>query len=148
VINFINGNILNAKENIICQQVNCQGIMGAGLAKQIMDRWPKVYSEYIRYCYSEKIILNTALFVLVDRDLIVANLFSQDDYGRSNKVYTNYLALESALTKVKIYGMRNKYSIAIPYGIGCGLANGDWKIVSDIIERVFEDYDAVIYKLQ
>ncbi len=42
MVKIVKGNILNATEDIICQQVNCMGIMGAGLAKQI-----NVMSEYI-----------------------------------------------------------------------------------------------------
>ena len=41
-------------------------------------------------------------------------------------------------------------SIAIPYGIGCGLAGGDWEIVSNIIDDVTNSYNYTnytIYKL-
>ena len=30
--------------------------------------------------------------------------------------------------------------VAIPYGLGCGLAGGNWNIVYGIIARQFEDY--------
>lgn len=30
--------------------------------------------------------------------------------------------------------------VAIPYGLGCGLAGGNWNIVYEIIARQFEDY--------
>ena len=49
-IKFVNGNILTFPERdedtIICHQVNCKGVMGAGLAKQIRDKWPVVFDEY------------------------------------------------------------------------------------------------------
>jgi len=38
MIKIINGNILDAKETFICHQVNCQGVMGAGLAKAIRNK--------------------------------------------------------------------------------------------------------------
>ena len=31
------GDLLNAKENIIAHQVNCKGVMGAGIAKLIKN---------------------------------------------------------------------------------------------------------------
>ena len=41
-IKFVSGNILTFPERdedtIICHQVNCKGVMGAGLAKQISDK--------------------------------------------------------------------------------------------------------------
>jgi O-acetyl-ADP-ribose deacetylase (regulator of RNase III) len=42
----VKGNILNVEQGVICQQVNCKLIMGAGLAKQIRNKWPQVYTEY------------------------------------------------------------------------------------------------------
>ena len=47
MIKIIEGNILNAEEDIICHQVNCRGKMGSGLAKQIRDKYPDVYKEYV-----------------------------------------------------------------------------------------------------
>ena len=53
-IKFIDGNIFSrlsaSKPTYICQQVNCRGVMGAGLAKQIRDKWPVVFDEYKKIC--------------------------------------------------------------------------------------------------
>lgn len=38
MVKYIKGDILNVTEGIIVQQVNCKGVMGAGLAKQIRDK--------------------------------------------------------------------------------------------------------------
>ena len=40
------------------------------------------------------------------------------------------------------------YSVSIPYNIGCGLAGGDWNIVSKMIEEIFgqSSIDCVLYK--
>ena len=38
MVNHKAGNLLEAQENIIVQQVNYQGVMGAGLAKQIKNK--------------------------------------------------------------------------------------------------------------
>ena len=40
------GNLLDAPVDYICHQVNCQGRMGSGIAKQIKKRWPRVYEVY------------------------------------------------------------------------------------------------------
>ena len=45
-----NGNILESDANIICHQVNCQGVMGAGLALQIRKRYPSAFEEYRGTC--------------------------------------------------------------------------------------------------
>lgn len=54
-IKFIDGNIFSrlsaSKPTYICQQVNCKGVMGAGLAMQIRSQWPVVYQRYLEFCY-------------------------------------------------------------------------------------------------
>ena len=37
-------------ECVVCHQVNCQGVMGAGLAAQIRRMFPGVYEDYRREC--------------------------------------------------------------------------------------------------
>lgn len=40
-----------------------------------------------------------------------------------------------------------KLTVCMPYKIGCGIANGDWETVENIIAKVFEDYEVTLYKL-
>lgn len=161
MIKIINGNILDCTENILVHQVNCMGVMGAGLAKQIRNNYPKVYSEYVKLLnwakeeykrgYSKnKYPLGVVQFIEVSSDRIIANLFGQLKYGK-DKQYTDYQALERGLYGVleTVTWDNNQYkgySVAIPYGIGCGLAGGDWNIVYEIIKKIFNDYGVTIYK--
>ena len=36
----------------------------------------------------------------------------------------------------------------MPFKIGCGIANGEWEIVQDIINKVFKGYKVNLYKLE
>lgn len=56
--------------------------------------------------------------------------------------------LERALNWVKKKSIDENLSVAIPYGIGCGIANGDWKEVYKIIEKVFDNFDVTLYRLE
>jgi len=38
--------IVDAQTNVIAHQVNCQGIMGSGIAKQIKEKWFDVFKQY------------------------------------------------------------------------------------------------------
>lgn len=156
MINIIEGNILEAKENIICHQVNCQGVMGAGLAKQIRNKYPEVYESYKQFYEmfkgKKKQLLGNAQVVNCNDGKIIANIFGQFGYGK-NGIQTDYDALRSgfndifsAVTNISKY--KDK-TIAIPYGIGCGLDGGDWNIVYKMIEDISEyyNYDCTIYKL-
>ena len=47
MITYKNGNLLESGCDIICHQVNCQKVMGSGIAKQIREKWPIVYYDYL-----------------------------------------------------------------------------------------------------
>lgn len=62
-------------------------------------------------------------------------------------MYTKTEALTRGLKEVKELSKQLNKSVAIPYGIGCGLAGGDWNIISELIDSIFSDYKVTIYKL-
>lgn len=148
MIQIKKGNILDASENIICHQVNCRGVMGAGLALQIRNRYPEVYEEYSEWCrmMMPSKLLGRCQVVMHNKYRYIANLYGQLNYGRGH-CFTNYKALKSAFVELLDYAQMYSFSIAIPYGIGCGLAGGDWSTIYDIIQDVFDIYDndVVIY---
>lgn len=137
------GNILHPGADIIVQQVNCRGVMGAGLAKQIATRYPGVLAMYKKYCQEHpepSSMLGKVLFVETERTTpIIANIFDQNYYGRKG-CFTDYAALEKGLASIVKFAEKDDMRVAIPYGLGCGLAGGNWNIVYGIIARQFEDY--------
>ena len=46
MIKYKIGDLLTAPQKCIAHQVNCQGVMGSGVAKAIRNEYPKVYKEY------------------------------------------------------------------------------------------------------
>ena len=46
MISVVKGNLLNASEDIIAHQVNCQKKMNSGVAKAIREEWPNVFDRY------------------------------------------------------------------------------------------------------
>lgn len=73
----------------------------------------------------------------------IANVFSQ-----YKSFTTSYNALDIALTKIRNYAEQEKLTVAMPFKIGCGIANGDWDKVLDIINKVFKGYNVSLYKLE
>ncbi|MED4817662.1 Appr-1-p processing protein [Bacillus atrophaeus] len=157
MINVIKGNILDATEDIIVQQVNCKGVMGAGLAKAILKRYPNVKSEYqsfrnfnLNKGLTDKDLLGLVNYVRVTDGKVIANVFGQIEIKKNRfdkTVYTKTEALTRGLKEVKELSKQLNKSVAIPYGIGCGLAGGDWNMVSELIDSIFSDYKVTIYKL-
>lgn len=143
-INFYDGDIKEAKERYIVHQVNCQGIMGSGLAKQIKEKWPEVNEAYVRKCLKQKNeLLGTVLPVQTNDGKIICNVFGQYNYG-SGKRQTSYLALFNGLCEV----LKNaKSDVAIPANVGCCRGGANWIKVFNFIQTISEDfrYDINIY---
>lgn len=135
-IKVIDGDLFDATAPIICHQVNCQGKMGSGVAKQICAKYPAVYRQYMYLCgdKSPSELLGHAQFIY-GTDKIVVNMFAQDKYGYDGCRYTDYPAFTQCL-----HGIAKKVAsgetIAMPYKIGCGLAGGDWNTVYGLIEKI------------
>lgn len=137
-------------ELIICHQVNCQGVMGAGLAKQIRTMFPFVYEHYKRTCSraaNSKDLLGEVVFSPIrynGYEWLIANLFAQDGFGR-DRCYTDYEALRKALAGVRVVATplpaRTLTTVRIPYKMGCGLAGGSWDIVEQIIMDELVSYE-------
>lgn len=142
---IIQGNILNIQEGIICHQVNCKGVFGAGLALQIRDRYPQAYKQYIQYHNVGKLQLGEPFYGWVSDKVVIYHLPAQYSFGRTGQ-HTDYNALRKCLDTIenKLIDLP-EMPVYIPYNMGCGLGGGDWEIVSGIIEETLPD--AIIVKL-
>lgn len=141
MIKVYEGNIFTTSAEIIAHQVNCQGVMGAGLAKQIRDKYPEVYEAYRDHCLnyekSGALLLGSILYQPVkNKKLCIANLFAQDKFGEGCQ--TDYEALKKCFNTLEQHAGAKNFNVAIPFKIGCGLAGGDWEsVVYPMIKDVF-----------
>ncbi len=140
----LTGGDVTTHRGIIVHQVNCQGVMGSGVAKAIRDKWPIVFEKY-KAVASPKCLGRTQ-FVQVGDETIVANLFGQNFYGRDGKQYTDYEAFRKGLQELRKKAEHYNYPIALPYLIGCGLGGGNWEIVRDMIAEELSGMDVTLYK--
>jgi O-acetyl-ADP-ribose deacetylase (regulator of RNase III) len=128
---------------IIVQQVNCQGVMGKGLAKSIRDRYPEVYEHYRAEHSLGLLKLGYTSYIEVEPNIYIANICGQDNYRRRNeppKRHTDYEALRKGLEDVKVMAESLGLDIVLPHGIGCGWGGGDWRgIVQPMIDEVYSD---------
>ncbi len=153
MVKIVKGNLLDCTEDIIVHQVNCQGVMGGGVARQLALQYQNkedvgftledFYNMFCRKydCDYEK-LKGKVLYYLDNK--YIANCFSQKP-----NFDTDYEALKQCFEDIKKTAIDYNYkTIAMPYKIGCGIANGDWDIVYKIIEDVFSDYDCTLYHLE
>lgn len=147
------GDVLNTDIKIIAHQVNCKGVMGGGLAKQIKDHYPQVFSEYCAFVedceYCGDSPLGTVCCYRVNDSRYIWNVFGQEGYG-TDKCYTDYDAVKRAFVDVienwrcsEHCNWENQIPIAIPCYFGCGLGGGDWSIMKSVLEEIEKDQNVI-----
>lgn len=137
------GDVLTSTAELIMHQVNCQGVMGSGVAKSIKDKWPRVYKKYADACANNEAKLGNVLIVDVDNNYggkRVANLFTQNEYGYDGKRYTSYDALDIAFNKLKEYcNTHGINKVAMPWHMSCERGGANWDVVMALLKSIFDD---------
>ena len=129
--------MLATTEGIIVHGCNAQGVMGSGIALKIRQKYPQAF-----YDYQDGIRLGKGLgdviFSTINPKLVIANAITQQNYGRDSTVkYCSYEAIQNCFILVtKTAEQLGFTEIHYPL-IGAGLANGDWSIISSIIDLAF-----------
>lgn len=158
ITDIINDDILNAKELYICHQCNCITRTSYGLAKSISDKynWADLYK--IRYNSGEVNKPGTIIELNhpknPDKFHKVLCFISQIGPKKPN-VYKNlYLDIyndtyenrkkwfKECLDKLD---QENYGTVAVPYGIGCGLAGGIWDDYIKMLDMC--QTNIILYKL-
>ncbi|AUS02947.1 macro domain protein [Vibrio phage 2.275.O._10N.286.54.E11] len=123
----------DGKFKIIMHGTNCQGKYKSGFAGQMRRVHPEAYSSYIRQHQMNGLALGECT-TSGDERLTIVNANTQEFYGRDpNVVYVSYNAIRSCCKEISSIAKEfPDAEIHFPL-IGCGLANGDWEVVSDII---------------
>lgn len=128
------GDLLESGCTIRCHQVNCYGVMGAGIAKQVQEKYPEAFSPYRELCdlFHHK-MLGEVQFIACHDKTIIANLYSQAEFG------TDILALEECLKKVYNFALKTECSVGFPKYIGAALGGGNWNEIRGLIYRYFNN---------
>tara|TARA_B100000900_G_scaffold378757_1_gene363150 strand:- start:124 stop:654 length:531 start_codon:yes stop_codon:yes gene_type:complete len=153
-IGFLYGNLLDFPYDIntIAHSCNTLNVMGAGIAKQIADRYPEAKqaddesaklgtNELGEFSFAEVEIETNEIFPHQEfgketKKCKIFNLYTQDSIGFGREV--NYEALYRNFLL-----MRNKLNdnpdtiLGLPYEMSSGLAGGSWEIVSAMINTIF-----------
>jgi O-acetyl-ADP-ribose deacetylase (regulator of RNase III) len=165
---IINGDLLLATEPIIVHQLNCLCVKGQGLSSTIAKKYPyaDVYAtrkvKYGNICIEEdegkigEIVVSKGIL----SQPIVIGLYGQYDYGkgggsrRTSYKKDNHILREAwfktCLLNLAKYMKLNEYnSVAFPYGIGCGLAGGNWIVYEKMIQDFTESngFNVSVYKI-
>lgn len=137
MLTYSTGSVFNAGTQTIVNTVNCEGVMGAGIALESRLRFPQMFEDYKIKCQNHKIkVGHVDYFRLNDKEIIVN--FPTKKYFR----YPSEIAwIESGLVDfVKTYKMHGVSSIAFSK---LGTNNGElkWDEVQQIMEKHLNNLD-------
>lgn len=156
---YVQGDLItelqSGQMDVIAHQANCFCKGRRGIAPLIFKAFPEAKAADDATVIGDSKKMGTFSAANTSNGGRVYNLYGQYHFDNKRSDYgTDYDALWSALVKMEveireIFSDRNEIDIGFPL-IGCGLAGGDWKIVSSMIASIFDlpQYNIYIYTLE
>ena len=157
MIKFCDGDLLKSGCDIICHQVNEYGAMEAGIAKQIKEKYPKAFEDYVN-AIKEKTSKGESLPLIAlskqPDGVVVANMFTQRrgetdlEILRNAVVFIGMQIIDLFITKLKFNDKNGvffdrPFRVGIPYKYGCGIKKGDWESVLKVWKDVFRELEYI-----
>ncbi|AOZ63809.1 phosphatase [Rhodococcus phage Weasels2] len=139
MIREFKGNIFESRARIIAHGCNCVGLMGAGLAAQMSQRFPEMYKAYQKLCDDKEFNPGSCFLWSVEWDseldhfYYIANLGTQFYPGRNAKM--EYIKDSVAELLFQAHGLFID-RVAIPR-LGCGIGGLAWDDVLLMLEEEF-----------
>lgn len=137
-------NIFDSDCDIIVIPVNCEGIMGAGLAKQLKELYLNVYYLYKHLCKVGDIRIDQPV-VVRDKQTQRPFLLLPTKEVCSDK--STYYIIQKNLNWIRNQALKNTEHVNVLHGIesiaippiGCGCGELDFKEVKDLIYQYLGD---------
>lgn len=118
---IVDGDVLEAKEPLM-HQCNCVTRSAAGIASDIFKKYPQANCYVNRWQPSKPGTIAT--YTADDR--VIINAMAQYYPGGPRKNDTLKMRREWFIACLNAIPLEH-YPIAVPYGIGCGMARGKWE---------------------
>lgn len=126
--------------------VNCQGVMGSGVAKEVRLSVPEAYEEYIDAYDNGRLKPG-----VVTKAKGFYNLAAQEFYGNDGKKYINYGALADCLritaNNLRTVNLLDDIEVVFPYRMGADRAGGNWDVIVELIEYYLGEFKITACKI-
>lgn len=145
--------MFNHGGNILCNPVNCVGVMDGGLALDFKERYPDMFNDYKDMCVKGVIKPGVIHTYPVGEKEVVFNVPTKIDFkfpSTLDIVRRSLVGLYLSLITIRPY--LSGGIVCIP-ALGCGLGGLDWKEVLPLIgdtitKQGLEEYTFKIFKPQ
>ena len=142
-------NMWDMEVDCVVVTVNCEGIMGGGIARQCKKQYPDIYGSYRFYCQEGMMKPGKLYFLKRGNEQGLVCLFPTKDEVRRDSTYGIVAAglktLKDRLTTDN--GKDRIKSIAIP-PLGCGLGNLDFNKVKELYTQFLSDCPQQIFLIE
>ena len=127
--------------DVLIHGANCQSTMRSGVAKALVDRWPKILEQDKVYTKCPKL---GKYSLAIEEEGWIVNAYTQEYYGYDGKRYVSYDAIDEVF-KLLAHDLPENYRIIYPM-IGSKRGGGEWSIISSIINHHLKDFDRTLVK--
>ncbi len=136
---------MDGQFDVIIHGCNCFCAMGAGIARAIKAQFPEAFEADFATKNGDRSKLGSFSHADVVRDghaITIVNAYTQFHYSGKG-VMADYGAVRNVFekTKLRFSGKRIGYPL-----IGAGLAGGDWRVISGIIDEALAGEDHTLVK--
>lgn len=139
-IEFRKGNIFSSEAAALVVPVNCEGVMGKGLALQFKQKYPRqMFDDYVAYCRRGSMLPGDVNFVWTDARCEVPGLFKPVIFFATKGYWRNSSQvawIRSGLKRLPAVIEAWRFeSVALP-PVGCGLGGLGWgPLIRPMIEE-------------
>ena len=145
-ISFVSGNLFTYDGlEAICHGCNCKGLMGAGIAKEIKEKFPKMHRYYQDMCAEGEFILGSVFMAhKFDTSAPYVEEIQQSGFSTIYNLATQnhpgpYASLkaikDSVTTMIDDAEQSGIKTIGVPR-LGAGIGGLDWNNVKRLLEEL------------
>ncbi len=134
-LHYVKGDILKSDAQAIVIPVNTEGAMGAGLARQVKEKYPDVERAYKNALKSGELDIGKVAVYKADDGKIFIFFPTKGDWRKPSQPEYIEKGLESLRNILETEGIE---SVAIP-PLGAGLGGLKWSDVKSMIETSLQD---------
>ena len=139
-IQYLEGDIFTSTAHVIVNTVNCQGVMGKGLALAFKQKYPAMFAVYERECQTGKLKIGRPT-IYQKSDPWILNFPTKNHWRNPSKL--EYIE-KGLLFLINNYKKAGIASIAFPK---LGAQNGklDWDEVGPVMAKYLSQLDIDVY---
>lgn len=142
---FEKGDLFAVKADVIAHGANCQGVMGAGIAKAFKAKFPQMYSQYRNECFIGKYVPGDFM-VFDENGTLGVNLFTQDEPGPSATFEAVVVSLIGVSQRMNRAYLTKPAVLAIPL-IGCGIGGLEFVDLMEAVTLTESLFPRITYKI-